>query len=148
MRDVAKFFDRFMELRKVGDFRAIQALVPYAVLVGFDVELEERGPVTILRQKESNTGNTLIPAVHGGVVGALLEHAASMQILWEYEVTRFPKIINLSVDYLRPCLATVDAYARGVIIRQGRSVTNVRVEAWQSDPVKPVAAAHVHFLTS
>jgi acyl-coenzyme A thioesterase PaaI-like protein len=140
------FFRRFQELRRSGDFSALSGLVPYSSVVGFDLEETAQGPVTVLRRKESNVGNTQIPAVHGGVVGALLEHAGIMQLLWACEVERFPRIINISLDFLRPCLAAHETRARGVLIKQGRTVTNVRIEAWQSDPAKPVAAAHAHFL--
>ena len=140
------FFLKFQELRRKGEFTALTALIPYAAVVGFDLEETPSGLVTVLRRKDSNVGNTHIPAIHGGVVGALLEHAGIMQLLWECEVERFPKIINISLDFLRPCRATQEARASAVLIRQGRSVTNVRVEAWQEDPSKPVAAAHAHFL--
>jgi acyl-coenzyme A thioesterase PaaI-like protein len=36
--------------------------------------------------------------------------------------------------------------ARGTVVKQGRRVANVRVEAWQGDPDRPVAAAHAHFI--
>lgn len=142
----SSFFTRFQDLRLKGDFKALTALIPYASVVGFSVEETPDGPVTVLRPIDSNVGNTQIPAVHGGVVGALLEHAGIMQILWERDLDRFPKIINISLDFLRPCIATLETRARGVLIKQGRSITNVRVEAWQADPGKPVAAAHAHFL--
>jgi len=142
----SSFFLRFQELRRRGDFTSLTSLIPYASVVGFDLEETPAGPVTILRCRDSNVGNTQIPAVHGGVVGALLEHAGIMQLLWEFEVERFPKIINISLDYLRPCLADHETRARGLVIKQGRSVTNVRMEAWQTDPARPVAAAHAHFL--
>ena len=45
-----------------------------------------------------------------------------------------PRIVNVSIDYLRPCRAE-DTFARGSIIRQGRTVANVRVTAWQDDPL-------------
>lgn len=140
------FFRRFQELRRSGDFSSLTSLIPYAAVVGFDLEETSDGPVVLLPCKDSNVGNTQIPAVHGGVVGALLEHAGIMQILWECNVERFPKIINISLDFLRPCLATHPTRARGLVIKQGRAVTNVRMEAWQTDPGKPVAAAHAHFL--
>ena len=140
------FFRRYRELRERRDLASFNTLVPYATVVGFEVEETAGGPVTLIRPKPSNVGNTQIPAVHGGVVGALLEHAGIMQILWECEVERFPKIVNISLDYLRPCLATLETRARAVLVKQGRSVTNVRMEAWQRDPAKPVAAAHAHFL--
>ncbi len=140
------FFLKFQELRRSGDFASLTALIPYASVVGFDLEETAEGPVTVLRRRDSNVGNTQIPAVHGGVVGALLEHAGLMQILWEFELERFPKIINISLDFLRPCLAAHETRARGLVIKQGRTVTNVRMHAWQTDPAKPVAAAHAHFL--
>lgn len=132
-------------LKKSGDITAINALIPYAQAIGLEAFSDDRGLVTVLRFRETNIGNTQIPAIHGGVVGALLEHAAIMHLLVETEVEVIPKIINLSVDYLRPCLAE-DTFARGMVIRQGRRVANVRVEAWQDSPDRPVAAAHAHFL--
>ncbi len=132
-------------LKKEGNIAAINALIPYARTVGLGAYADERGVVTVLRYREINIGNTQIPAIHGGVVGALLEHAAIMHLLAETEVAVVPKIINLSIDYLRPCLA-IDTFARGRVIKQGRRVANVRVEAWQQDPERPVAAAHAHFL--
>lgn len=134
-------------LRAAGDMAGINALVPYAQTVGLEVFTDNTGLVTVLRARDSNIGNTQIPAVHGGVVGALLEHAAILHLVTEIGVDVVPKIINLSVDYLRPA-RTVDTFARGTVIKQGRRVANVRVEAWQDDPAKPVAAAHAHFLLS
>jgi acyl-coenzyme A thioesterase PaaI-like protein len=56
-----------------------------------------------------------------------------------------PKTINITIDYLRSG-RTVDTFARGVITRHGRRVANVRVEAWQDDPERPIAIAYAHFL--
>jgi len=132
-------------LKRSGDITAINALIPYAQAIGLKAFSDDQGLVTVLRFRKSNIGNPHIPAIHGGVVGALLEHAAIMHLLVETEVDVIPKIINLSVDYLRPCL-TEDTFARGKVIRQGRRIANVRVEAWQGNPDRPVAAAHAHFL--
>jgi uncharacterized protein (TIGR00369 family) len=132
-------------LKRAGEIAAINALIPYAKSIGLEVLSDELGLVTVLRYRQTNIGNTQIPAIHGGVVGALLEHAAIMHLLIETEVNAIPKIINLSVDYLRPCI-TEDVFARGEVIRQGRRVANVRVKAWQENPKRLVAAAHAHFL--
>ncbi len=132
-------------LKEKGQIAAINDLIPYAQTVGLESYFDEFGLVTVLRRRESNVGNTQIPAVHGGVIGALLEHAAILHLIAETEPAVLPKIINLSVDYLRPCLVA-DTYARGLVIKQGRRVANVRVEAWQDNPKRPVAAAHAHFL--
>ena len=111
------------------------------------VEVENGRPLTILRKDPDNVGNPMVPMIHGGAVGALLEHAAVVQLFHELELDleRPPRIVNISIDYLRPCLLH-DTFAHGVIIRQGRRVANVRVEAWQSDADRLVAAAHAHFL--
>lgn len=133
------------ELRAMGDLRAINELVPYARTVGLELLRDEEGLLTVLRFRESNIGNFVVRAIHGGVIGALLEHTAMMHLFVETDITIVPKIINVSIDYLRPCRAE-DSFARGSIIRQGRQVANVRVVAWQDDPARLVAAAHAHFL--
>lgn len=135
----------FAEFRRSGNLREIGALIPYAETLGLEVMRDARGLVTVLRFRDTNVGNHTLNLIHGGVVGALLEHAAIMHLVLETEVAVLPKIINLSVDFLRP-VRGVDAFARGTVIRQGRQVANVRAEAWQDDPAKPVAAAHAHFL--
>jgi len=139
-------FEKVNHLKQSGLFSAISELIPYSGFVNLELVEQEGGLVTVLRQTPSNIGNTKIPAVHGGVIGGLLEHAAVMEIIYSCELTHFPKIINISVDYLRPAMGQKDTFARTKLIKQGKSVSNVRVEAWQDDPERPVAAAHAHFL--
>lgn len=139
MRDIIR------KLKEKGAFTEINRHIPYAGFVGIEAFEDERGLVSVLRYRESNIGNTQLPALHGGVVGALLEHAAILHLLAAGDA--FPKVINVSIDYLRPCRA-VDTFARGTFVRQGRRIANVRVEAWQERPERPVAAAHAHFLLS
>ena len=134
-------------LAQRGGAPALSRALPYADFVHMDVELVNGRLITTLRQDAGNIGNPLVPMIHGGAVGALLEHAALMQLFFELELDleRPPRIVNISIDFLRPCLLH-DTFAHGVIIRQGRRVANVRVEAWQSDWARIVAAAHAHFL--
>ncbi len=139
-------FDRIQALKAAGDPAGVSALIPYTGFVGLGCERDDDGLFCRLAARPSNMGNTVIGAVHGGVVGALLEHTAVMQLLWESELERLPKIVNLSVDYLRPALCARDLLARGWVVKQGRRVANVRVEAWQEDAARPVAAAHAHFI--
>ena len=135
------------KLEEHGSFPSFSRSIPYAGFIHMDVEMVDGNPITVLRQDAGNVGNPLVPMIHGGAVGALLEHAALMQLFFELELglDRAPKIVNISIDYLRPSLLE-DTFARGIIIRQGRRVANVRVEAWQSDRERLVAAAHAHFL--
>lgn len=133
------------QLKSNGALDELNAMIPYAGFVGFDICEDEKGLLTILKANPNNIGNEIIGAIHGGVIGALLEHAASFHLLAEIESTRIPRIVNVSIDYLRPAL-NKDTYARGVVIKQGKRVANVRVMAWQEDENRPVAAAHAHFL--
>ncbi len=127
--------------------RALSRTLPYPGFINMHVELENGRPLTILRRDPDNVGNPMVPMIHGGAVGALLEHAAAVQLFHELalDLEHPHRIVNISIDYLRPCLLE-DTFARGTIIRQGRRVANVRVEAWQSDAARLVAAAHAHFL--
>jgi len=128
-----------------GDVPAVNRRIPYAATLGLETLPGSNGLVAVLRHRDTNIGNSVIRSVHGGVVGALLEHAAILHLLAEAEAETIPKTINVSIDYLRPCLEG-DTFARGTVIKQGRRIANVRVEAWQDDPARPVAAAHAHFL--
>ena len=102
------------ERKERGDFWGFRREPPYAGFIGMDVEIEDGRPLTILRKDSGNIGNPFVPMIHGGAVGALLEHAALMQLFFELELglDRRPKIVNISIDYLRPCLLE-DTFARG-----------------------------------
>lgn len=108
-------------------------------------------------------GNPAIPALHGGVTGAFLEITAIVQLAWDavWEIMEsgeegaariargdfpaLPKTIDVTIDYLRSGRPR-DVYARAQVTKMGRRVANVRVEAWQDERDKPIAAAHGHFL--
>ena len=55
------------------------------------------------------------------------------------------KPVNVTVDYLREG-APEDTHAEAIIQRIGRRVANVRVEAWQSDRSRLIAAARMNIL--
>lgn len=137
--------ERLRRLKAEGRFAEAIDLFPYAGFLGLELLVEADTVTTRLPFREANVGNTSLPALHGGVVGGLLEHAAIMELLWRAEPTVAPRIINLSVDYLRPCGAAT-TLARGEMVKQGRRIANLRVAAWQDSPERPVAAAHCHFL--
>ncbi|NVK19713.1 MAG: PaaI family thioesterase [Methylocystaceae bacterium] len=130
-------------LKKLQDFNE---LIAYADLVGLHIEEDDQGIITRLAAQQDNIGNEIIGAIHGGVVGGLLEHAASFHLLYELEDLKVTsRIINLSIDYLRPALLK-DTFARAHVYKQGKRVVNVRIQAWQDDENRPVACGHAHFL--
>jgi uncharacterized protein (TIGR00369 family) len=141
--------DQFDRISHFGDVESLHALLdstPYARLLGIGVaEGHSDPPVLVLRFSESIIGNTRLPAIHGGVIGAFLETTALATLLWTSESEFLPKTIDIAFEYLRSGKPR-DTYARATITKHGRRVANVRVEAWQEDPARPIAAAHGHFL--
>jgi uncharacterized protein (TIGR00369 family) len=137
--------ERMTAAKASQDFQGLIDLVPYARFLGLTAALHGDELITTMRYGEHLIGNPSLPALHGGTLGALLESAAIYELLWRSETVVLPKTITLTVDYLRSG-APVDTHARGVVTRQGRRVTNVRMEAWQADRNAPVATAHAIFL--
>lgn len=134
------------EARATKNFGVFLQAVPYLRFLGLDLREGADGALLcVLPADPKLIGNARLPALHGGVVGALLESAAIVQLIWSAETDAIPKIIDLQVDYLRSA-RPVETFARAVITKHGRRVANVRAEAWQDDPARPVAAAHAHFL--
>ncbi|HEU4734921.1 MAG TPA: PaaI family thioesterase [Kofleriaceae bacterium] len=137
--------DRMAAAKASQDYQGLIDLVPYAAFLGLTATMQDDELITTMRYGEHLIGNAMLPALHGGTLGALLESAAIFELLWRAETIVLPKTITLTVDYLRSG-APVDTHARGIVTRQGRRITNVRMEAWQADRNAPVATAHAVFL--
>ncbi len=133
------------EARQSGDPNRFVNAIPYFRFLGLQLRSTGKGIVCVLPADPKLIGNPLLPALHGGVVGALLEATCIAQLIWQSDSLTVPKTINITVDYLRSA-RPVETYAEAHVTREGRRVANVRVEAWQDDRIKPVAAAHAHFL--
>jgi uncharacterized protein (TIGR00369 family) len=136
------------QLRDEGRAQDMQALVdhiPYARFLGIQVERKGSEITTILPFQESLIGNTSLPALHGGAIGAFLEITSVIQLLFDTSCERLPKTVDISIDYLRSG-KPVDTYGRAIVTRQGRRVANVRAEIWQEEKGRPVSASHGHFL--
>ena len=137
--------ERIAAARDRGDLAGLIAAIPYASFLGLAGARVGGELIVTMRYGPDLIGNPALPALHGGTLGALMESAAIFELLLASESVVLPKTITITVDYLRPA-ATVDTHARGVIVRHGRRVANVRVEAWQDDRARPVASANAHFL--
>lgn len=149
--------------RRDGALAALIDSVPYIRFL--NISFDRRGDelTGVLNFDEKLIGNPILPALHGGVTAAFLEVTAVITLSWERllpriesgdldvadilksEETRFPKTIDLTVDFLRSGLPR-DAYARAFINRSGRRYGSVRVEAWQDHHNKLFAQATGHFL--
>lgn len=123
------------------------ALIPYAQMLGLEPLFIGEEFTLVMPYNASNIGNPVLPALHGGSISGLMEMAAIIQLMIEEEGRPLPKPIGINVDYLRKGHPK-DTYARAVIFKQGSRVANVRVQAWQEDYDKPIAAMHGHYLTA
>lgn len=127
------------------DVQAVLDHIPYARFLGLKVEQHGNEIMTVLPFQNDLVGNINLPAIHGGVVGAMLEITSTMQLIFDTACERLPKTVDVSFDYLRSARGTT-TYGRAIVTRQGRRVANVRAELWQEARDKPVAASHGHFL--
>jgi len=136
------------ELRAAGkghDMAALLARIPYARFLGMEVDRKGSELTTALPFGEHLVGNPILPALHGGAIGALLELTAVLQLLYDAESERLPRTVDISIDYLRSG-RPLTTYARAEVTKPGRRVANVRCEAWQQERNRPIATAHGHFL--
>lgn len=142
---------------------ALGGSVPYNRFLGVGFERLGDELTAKLHYAAPLIGNPILPALHGGVTGAFLEIAAITQLAWDRaleimdaggeeaekvargEFTAWPRTVDISIDYLRSGRAR-DTYARAQVVKAGRRVANVRVEAWQSERARPIAVLHGHFL--
>lgn len=137
--------DLVRQVRKTREYRKLTDAIPYTRYLGIGVEDVAGEMLCRMTYTPKLIGNSLLPALHGGTLGALLESAAVFELLLQTETERVPKIISLTVDFLRSGKAQ-DTFAKALITRQGRRVANVRVEAWQEDRTRPITSAHALFL--
>jgi uncharacterized protein (TIGR00369 family) len=119
--------------------------IPYARYLGMRAQLRGEEILFVLPPDEKLIGNSSLPAIHGGVVGAFMEQAGVFELIAHMEKPVLPKVIDFSLDYLRPTRLQ-DTFAACEVTRQGRFVANVCIKAWQDDIDKPCAIARAHFL--
>ncbi|HVU03231.1 MAG TPA: PaaI family thioesterase [Polyangiaceae bacterium] len=131
--------------RENRDFTALVDAIPYLKFLGIGMESVNGELVGKMTYADALIGNASLPALHGGTIGALLESTAIFQALVESETLVLPKIVTITVDFLRSG-RPVDTFARGTITKQGKRVVNVSVEAWQEDRTRPIARANAIFI--
>jgi acyl-coenzyme A thioesterase PaaI-like protein len=139
------FSDLLTKAKETGRLGSLVESIPYLRFLDIGIDLVEGKVVGKMTYSKHLIGNAAIPALHGGTIGALLESTAVVQTAWEAETKRLPKIVTITIDFLRSG-RPVDTFASGVITKHGRRVVTVGVEAWQEDRSRPIARANAHFL--
>ncbi|MEJ0026659.1 MAG: PaaI family thioesterase [Rhizomicrobium sp.] len=127
------------------DVSALIAAVPYCAFLGLAARLDGTRVILEMPFDEKLIGNPVLPAIHGGVIGSLLETAAIVQTVWATKSAALPKPVDITIDYLRTG-RPVASHASATLARQGRRVVNVHATMWQEDEAKPIAGLRGHFL--
>jgi uncharacterized protein (TIGR00369 family) len=121
--------------------------VPYVRFLGMRAELAGDEMTAILPFAPHLIGNVVLPALHGGVIGAFMEMTALAQLSVVQPSAKVHRTIDITIEYLRPGKA-MTTFARADVRKVGRQIANVHVEAWQEARHKPVAALRGHFMLS
>jgi len=128
-----------------GELDAFLGRIPYVGFLGMGARLDAEGLTGVLPFAPHLIGNVMLPALHGGVLGAFLELTALARLALDQPQARRAKTIDVTIEYLRPG-KPVETYARADLRKVGRRIASVHVEAWQESRDQPVAALRGHFL--
>ncbi len=106
--------------------------IPFNRFLGLKVDALESG-YGVLRApwREHLVGDTLRPAVHGGVLSALLDTAGGLVCFTMLEGPKdVVSTVDLRVDYLRPGPTGADIVCEARVIRMGNRVAVARMEIY------------------
>ena len=131
--------------RKARDPQLLVEAIPFASFLGVRVAAEADEFRCTLPFRGLLIGNPRLPALHGGATAGFLECGAILYLLWSHELGAIPETIDFGIDFLRSGRPQ-DTFATVHMVKPGRRVAAVRVEAWQASPDKPIATAHCNFL--
>jgi uncharacterized protein (TIGR00369 family) len=125
------------------------ALPPYALALDMEIS-DATGDTRVIAMPFGNKVQGRPGFLHGGAISGLLEMAAVAaihQALSSSGNDARIKQVNVTIDFMRSGVQQM-TYARGIVTRLGRTMANVEARAWQDDPDKPIALAHMHYLVS
>lgn len=133
------------QVRQSSDVAGLIAEIPYAATLGMSCERFGDDVIFTLPAKDSNLGNPILPAIHGGVIGGFMEMSAMLYLMLQQDSEKLPKIVDFSLDYLRAGLNR-STFAECQLTRQGNRVANIMVSSWQKSRSEPIATARAHFI--
>ena len=108
---------------------------PFGAFLG--IERIDRDHVYVLRFADRHIGNPLIRALHGGVVGAMIEASAEVDLKIRLPNNQI-ELASSAIDYLRVTRDT-DLFARVDSVRIARRLAFMDVWCWQDSEDMPVA---------
>ena len=110
--------------------------VPFNRFLGIRGESAEKGKsVLVLPVRPEFVGDPRRPALHGGVVSALLDTAGGLAAWTALEEGESVSTVDMTVDYLEPAGLKGDLRADAELLRKGNRVCHVRMRVTQGDKV-------------
>ena len=125
----------------------VAPLPPYARALNMEAS-EQAGASPLISMPFDDRVQGRPGFLHGGAISGLLEMAAIAAIhaaLAKQNNDAPIKQVNVTIDFMRGG-KPVTTYAQGTITRLGRTMANVSANAWQEDPGRIIAQAHMHYL--
>jgi len=121
-----------------ADSRLVSMLdsIPYARFLGVRAELAGDEMTAILPFAQHIVGNPMLPAIHGGVLGAFMEMTALAQLSAAAPMKRQPRTIDVSIEYLRSG-RPLTTYARASIKKLGRRIAKCPCRGLAGNPFGP-----------
>lgn len=129
--------------RATRDFTTLARSIPYLAFLGVTVHERDGALDVKLPGWEQHIGNYHSRHLHGGVIAAVLEAAAQLQLLAD-GMEGVPTAVSFTTEFLRGAVLD-NLHARAIVLRRGRRFASVRCEAWQHDSKRVVAIGHGTF---
>ena len=107
--------------------------VPFNRLLGIQGESATAGAcVLVLPVRPEFVGDFRRPALHGGVVSALIDTAGGVAAWSTLGADESVSTVDLTVDFLEPAGLAAPLRAAGQLVRKGNRVCHVRVAVTQA----------------
>lgn len=107
--------------------------IPFNRLLGLRGESVARGrAVIVMTPKPEHVGDARRPALHGGVLSALLDTAGGLAAWSALEPGEMVSTVDLTVDFLEPAGLGDDLRAEAELIRKGNRVCHTRMRVTQA----------------
>ncbi len=106
---------------------------PFNRLLGFRGESAGQGRcMMVLPVRSDFVGDPRRPALHGGVISALIDTAGGLAAWTELQESESLSTVHLCVDYLEPVGLDGDLRADAQLVRKGNRVCHVKVAVTQN----------------
>jgi uncharacterized protein (TIGR00369 family) len=112
--------------------RIMEDLVPFNRLLGIrGGECKKGFAVMLLPVRPEHIGDPRRPALHGGVLSALIDTAGGVAAWSALPPEESVSTVDLRVDYLEPARAHGELRAEAELVRKGNRVCHVKIAVTQ-----------------